>query len=151
MAHETLIAGAWLQYRLSTDATLFPSSGMALLSGIYRRAAPKNAALPYLVWNWQGSRDENAAGGMAYSVPTVQVKIVSDDRMDSTLVETAINRVDALLTGFRGYYTSSSKTYSIAMQRSGVIDYAEQVQATYAYQHQGRLWEITVIECQSPV
>jgi hypothetical protein len=150
MAHETIIAGAWLQNYLRTDTTLFPTNGTPLITGVYRRAAPQTAALPYLVWNWQGSRDENAAGGMAYSVPTVQVKIVSDDRVDSASVETALNRVDALLTGYRGYYTSGSQTYSIATQRAGVIDYAEQVQATYAYQHQGRLWEITVIECQSP-
>ena len=154
--HEPLIAGNWLQARLETDPDLFPPdpNTPALISGVFRRAAPQNAALPFIVWQWQGSDDENAAGGAAYSVPFLVVKVVSDDRMDSTNVEAALNRLDEILTGAHDYVRTGEappyRWYSIGVQRAGTIDYAEDGEATFHYVHQGRLWAIGVVECNDP-
>jgi hypothetical protein len=132
MAHETLAMGRWLTATIGGDTTL-----RGVLTGVYRSLAPQGTALPYCVWDITAGDDDNTAGDRSFATALVSVKVISDDRGEKANVETAVDRIDALLKDARAIQGS----VRIVVKSSGALDYTEtSPDGKLYYRHQGRLW-----------
>lgn len=95
---ETLTADRWLYATLSGDATL-----MALVTGVYTWPVPEGAALPYVLFQEQSARDLTALGPHRVWVDGLWlVRAVAEARSWGGNLETAANRIDALLQAASG-------------------------------------------------
>lgn len=99
---ETLTADRWLYTTLAGDATLG-----GLVTGVYSWPVPPSAALPYVLFQEQSALDVTALGPHRLWVNGLWlVRVVAEARGWGGSLETAANRIDALLQAASGAVAS---------------------------------------------
>ena len=130
---SSVTVAAALYARMNTDVTL-----KAIVSGIYRNVAPPSAAYPFVIM-------QNIIGTDAYtftqrvsSQARWQIKVI-DEGYSAVAAETALTRIDVLLTDQR--LDVSGKTNWV-IRRITRFEYAQMGEFGVIYQHVGGEWFI---------
>lgn len=129
---ETASAYQWLYTTLANDATL-----LGLVGGrVYRNVAPQGAAMPFLVFSYQGGYDVLGVGAVRIMSSLVcAVRAVGLWTGYDTLRQIA-DRADALLHAAQG-------TQVLACVREFPLDYVE-TDAGIVYAHVGGQYRLLV-------
>ena len=135
---ELLRIDQWLYATLNGDATL-----MALVSGVHNAIATQGAALPYVVFNFQGGGDVRGVGPTRImSSALYQVKAVGGGASYAPL-KAAVDRMDLLLQGASGSVTDG---WIYSCVREQPIAFYETTPGGVQYRHAGGLYRIVVQE-----
>lgn len=136
MSIETRYVDAWLDATLRNDAILASLVG----NRIYNMLAPPEAALPLIVWSYQGGADLMALGANRILANVLyQVKAIAQGFSFTTLRAIA-DRCDALLHGARGTVTGG---FILSSVREQIVQFTE-VEEGIPYRHLGGLYRIQV-------
>ena len=132
---ETLVAEQWLYSVLAADSQLAAIVG----TRIYAYVAPQGATMPFVVYQNQAGRDVRGVGPLRLMANMLYVvKVVAQTNTFGTL-ETAANRIDAVLQAASG---SNVRGTVIACVREQPFSLVESLE-TGQYRHLGgiyRLW-----------
>lgn len=131
---EILRIDQWLYATLSGDVTL-----MALVSGVHNALASQGAALPYVVFNFQGGGDVRGVGPTRIMTSALyQVKAVGSGASYAGL-KTAVDRIDVLLQGASGSVTDG---WIYSCVREQPIAYVETTTGGAQFRHLGGFYRI---------
>ncbi len=135
MATETLVAEQWLYTVLSTDSQLAAVVG----TRIYAYIAPENATFPYVVYQNQAGRDVRGVGPLRIMANLLYVVKVVGQTNTFGALETAANRIDAVLQAASGTPTRGTVIACVREQPFALVESLD----TGQYRHLGgiyRLW-----------
>ncbi len=131
---EILRIDQWLYATLSGDVTL-----MALVSGVHNALAAQGAALPYVVFNFQGGGDVRGVGPTRIMTSALyQVKAVGSGASYAPL-KSAVDRIDTLLQGASGSVTDG---WIYSCVREQPIAYVETTAGGAQFRHLGGFYRI---------
>lgn len=135
---EPLRGNEWLYTVLSGDATITGLVG----SRIYDGLAPQGAALPFVVFNFQGGVDLRGVGTVrVFNSGLYQVKAICQGESYAPAAAIA-DRIDELIHGNRGSVSDGSVVDCVREQPLTLIEQQNGVQ----YRHVGGLYRIIVQE-----
>lgn len=135
MAQETLEIEKWLYETLSGDAMITAQ----VSTRIYSYQAPAGAAMPFILYSFQGGSDLNSLGSVrSLSGPLYQVKVVGLGSSMAAL-KTVADRIDALLQGA----TKLSAQIVLRCLREQSISYPE-TDGDARFNHLGGLYRVIV-------
>lgn len=110
---ETITADRWIYSLLHNDATL-----AALVTGVYTWPAPETGVLPYVLFQEQAATDLRQIGPARVWVNGLWlVRVVAEARGWGGAIETAANRVDALLHGAAGSVAGSGTVWGCVREQ----------------------------------
>lgn len=136
MSIETRYVDAWLDTILRNDTILAGLVG----DRIYNMLAPPEAALPLIVWSYQGGTDLMALGAHRILANVLyQVKTIAQGFSFATLRAIA-DRCDTLLHGTTGAVAGGLILSSV---REQIVQFTE-IEEGVPYRHLGGLYRIQV-------
>ena len=130
---SSVTVAAALYARMNTDVTL-----KAIVSGIYRNVAPPSATYPFVIMQHITGADEYTFTQRVSSQARWQIKVI-DEGYSAVAAETALTRIDVLLTDQR--LDVSGKTNWV-IRRITRFEYAQMGEFGVIYQHVGGEWFI---------
>ena len=132
---ETLVAEQCLYSVLAADSQLAAIVG----TRIYAYVAPQGAAFPFVVYQNQAGRDVRGVGPLRLMANLLYVVKVVAQTNSFTTLETAANRIDAVLQAASGTPTRGTVIACVREQPFALVESLE----TGQYRHLGgiyRLW-----------
>lgn len=131
---ETTRIDEWLYTLLSADTEL----NAVVDDRVYGYVAPQGAAMPFVLFAYQGGRDVRGVGPSRIMASALyQVKVVGEGASFSGL-EAIADRLDALLQGASGSVTDGAVLMCVREQPIVYVEVDNGVQ----YRHLGGLWRI---------
>ncbi len=133
---ETLVAESWLYTVLAADAALAAVVG----NRIYGYLAPATAAMPYVVYQQQAAHDVRGTGPTRIMAAMLYVvKVIAETNTFTGSLETAANRIDAVLQAASGTNVRGNVVACVREQPFSLVESTADGQ----YRHLGgiyRLW-----------
>lgn len=136
--NELSRANKWIYGKLAANATI---TGI-VATRIYARKAPKDAAYPLIVFNFQGASDSQGVGtARVLTRPLYQVKVICKNNPDDT-VYTVADEIDELIG--KGIHELQSDV-RISSRREAPLEYIEDTpNSDKSFFHLGGLYRLSI-------
>ena len=106
-------------------------------TGVYNKLAPQGAALPYVVFQWQGGGDESdhpdRSRNLVYTVKALATTMLAADTIDAAC-DTLLHGGSLTVTGYNLFW----------MRREGDVSYSEVDPVGQPIYHVGGMYRIRI-------